>query len=127
MNISQAAKAAKLPTKTVGYYADIGLVSANGRSDAGYRTYGDGELRKLVFVRKAREFGFSIDECRELLGLYQNRHRSSADVKQIASRKLLEIEEKQRQLQSLHDELSYLVLGCRGDDQPECPIINHLS
>ena len=94
MKISAAAKAAGLPVKTVRYYADIGLVSAPLRTAAGYRTYDDRSVLKLVFVRRAREFGFSIDECRELLGLYEDRHRSSADVRRIASARLAEIERK---------------------------------
>jgi len=109
MNISAASKAAGLPVKTVRYYADIGLVEAPSRSDAGYRSYDDAAVRKLVFARRSREFGFSIEECRELLGLYQDQDRTSSEVKRIASRRLQEIEVKQRELQSLHDELSHLV------------------
>ena len=127
MNISQAATVAGLPTKTVRYYGDIGLVEANGRSNAGYRTYSDTEIRKLIFVRRAREFGFSIDECRELLGMYEDHNRSSADVKRIASKRLEEIGQKQKELQLLHDELAHLVKACRGDDRPDCPIINHFA
>lgn len=127
MNISSAAKASGLPVKTVRYYADIGLVDAPSRSDAGYRTYTDAAVRKLTFVRRSREFGFSIEECRELLGLYQDHDRSSGEVKRIASKRLDEIEVKQRELQSLHDELSHLVKSCRGDDRPDCPIIDYLS
>lgn len=127
MNISQAAKAAGLPVKTVRYYADIGLVSPAGRSDAGYRQYDDLALRRLVFVRRARDFGFSIGACRDLLGLYGDENRSSAEVKHLASARLREIEEKQRELQSLHDTLSDLVNRCHGDQRPDCPILNHLS
>ena len=127
MNISSAAKAAGLPVKTVRYYADIGLVVAPSRSDAGYRTYDDASVRKLAFVRRSREFGFSIDECRELLGLYQDRDRTSAEVKRIASNKLQEIEDKQRELQSLHDELEHLIKSCRGDQRPDCPIMDYLG
>lgn len=127
MNISAAAKIAGLPVKTVRYYADIGLVDAPSRSDAGYRSYDDASVRKLAFVRRSREFGFSIEECRELLGLYQDHERSSAEVKRIASKRLTEIEEKQRALQALHDELTHLVSSCRGDNRPECPIIDYLS
>ncbi len=127
MNISEVSNRAQLPTKTVRYYADIDLVAPLGRSEAGYRTYSDIELRKLVFVRRARESGFSIEECRELLGLYENADRNSADVKAIAARKLEEIEAKQRELQMLHDELSYVVHTCNGDDRPNCPIIDYLS
>ncbi|MXY39044.1 MAG: Cu(I)-responsive transcriptional regulator [Rhodospirillaceae bacterium] len=127
MNISAVAEAAGLPVKTVRYYSDIGLVPAPGRSSAGYRSYDDSAVRKLVFVRRAREFGFSVEECRELLDLYQDRHRSSADVKRIATRRLEEIAEKQRELQSLHDELAHLVEACRGDHRPDCPIIEGLE
>ena len=127
MNISAAAKAAGLPVKTVRYYADIGLVQAPSRSDAGYRTYDDASVRKLVFIRRSREFGFSIDECRELLSLYQDQDRTSAEVKKIASNRLEEIEAKQRELQSLHDELAHLVKTCRGDHRPDCPIIDYLG
>ena len=127
MNISTAAKAAGLTVKTVRYYADIGLVQAPSRSNAGYRTYDDASVRKLVFIRRSREFGFSIDECRELLSLYQDQDRTSAEVKKIASNRLEEIEAKQRELQSLHDELAHLVKTCRGDHRPDCPIIDYLG
>ncbi|WP_298260957.1 Cu(I)-responsive transcriptional regulator [uncultured Litoreibacter sp.] len=127
MNISAASKAAGLPVKTVRYYADIGLVQAPSRSDAGYRTYDDASVRKLVFIRRSREFGFTIEECREPLGLYQDQDRTSAEVKRIASKRLEEIEEKQRELQSLHDELAHLVTTCRGDHMPDCPIIDYLG
>ncbi|MEE2944705.1 MAG: Cu(I)-responsive transcriptional regulator [Pseudomonadota bacterium] len=127
MNISSAAKAAGLPVKTVRYYGEIGLVNAPSRSEAGYRTYDDASVRKLAFVRRSRAFGFSIAECRELLSLYQDRNRTSAEVKRIASKKLQDIEEKQRELQSLHDELEHLVKTCRGDQRPDCPIINYLG
>ena len=124
MNIGAAAKAAGLPVKTVRYYADIDLVVPSGRSEAGYRLYTEPELQKLVFARHARAFGFSIDETRELLGLYEDRERSSADVKRIATAKLQEIEAKMRELTALRDELSHLVRACRGDDRPDCPIIS---
>ena len=127
MNISGAALAAGLPTKTVRYYADIGLVTAPSRSEAGYRTYDDAAVRKLTFIRRARAFGFSIEECRELLGLYTDHNRSSADVKQIAKRRLEEIREKQKELQSLCDELTHLVDACNGDHRPDCPIIDYLG
>lgn len=127
MNIGQIAKEAGLPTKTVRYYADIGLVAPSGRTQNGYRDYGAPELKKLVFIRRAREFGFSIPECRDLLGLYEDQDRSSADVKKLAGARLAEIERKQAELQQLHDELSALVTACRGDDRPDCPIIEYLG
>ena len=85
MNISAASKASGLTVKTVRYYADIGLVEAPSRSEAGYRTYDDVAVRKLVFVRRSRAFGFSIEKCRELLDLYQDQDRTSSEVKRIAN------------------------------------------
>ena len=125
MNISAASKASGLTVKTVRYYADIGLVEAPSRSEAGYRTYDDVAVRKLVFVRRSRAFGFSIEKCRELL--YQDQDRTSSEVKRIALKRLEEIEDKQRELQSLHDELAHLVKSCRGDNMPNCPIIDYLG
>tara|TARA_B110000027_G_scaffold6405_1_gene5826 strand:+ start:100 stop:483 length:384 start_codon:yes stop_codon:yes gene_type:complete len=127
MNISAASKASGLTVKTVRYYADIGLVEAPSRSEAGYRTYDDVAVRKLVFVRRSRAFGFSIEKCRELLDLYQDQDRTSSEVKRIALKRLEEIENKQRELQSLHDELAHLVKSCRGDNMPNCPIIDYLG
>ena len=124
MNIGAAARAADLPVKTVRYYADIGLVTPSGRSDSGYRQYTDSELAKLIFARRTRAFGFSIEETRELLSLYEDRNRSSADVKAIATGKLSEIEQKMAELQALHGQLSHLVGACHGDDRPDCPIID---
>ncbi len=127
MNISAASKATGLPVKTVRYYADINLVEAHSRSASGYRTYNDIAVRKLVFVRRSREFGFSIEECRELLGLYQDQYRTIAEVKRIAAKHLEEIEVKQQELQSLHDALAHQVKSCRGDHHPDCPIIDYLG
>lgn len=127
MNIGAASKASGLPTKTVRYYADIGLVEPPSRTGAGYRSYDESAVRKLAFVRRAREFGFSIDECRGLLALYEDSNRSSADVKRIAEVRLEEIERKQRELQCLHDELEHLVAACAGDSRPDCPIIDRLA
>ena len=127
LNIGDAAKAAGLPTKTVRYYADEKLVLPSGRSDGGYRLYGEMEVGKLVFVRRARAFGFSIDECRELLSLYEDKNRPSAEVKRIAQKRLAEIEGKLRDLRKLHDELSHLVEACRGDHRPDCPILKDFA
>lgn len=127
MNISEAAKASGLPVKTVRYYADIGLVEAASRSQAGYRIYNDAAVRRLSFIRRARTFDFSVAECRELLDLYQDQGRTSAEVKKIASKRLEEIQIKQRELQALHDDLAHLVKACRGDERPDCPIIDFLG
>ncbi|WP_018998470.1 Cu(I)-responsive transcriptional regulator [Hirschia maritima] len=127
MNISKVAKIAQLPTKTVRYYSEIGLVAASGRTEAGYRDYSEQDARKLCFVRRAREFGFSIEECRSLLSLYEDRERSSSEVKALAQTRLDEIEQKQRELQSLHTAISHLIKNCSGDHRPDCPIIDYLE
>ncbi len=126
MNISKAARSAGLPVKTVRYYANIGLVTPGTRNQAGYRQYDEDTVGRLAFVRRCRRFGFSIDECRELLELLEDNTRSSADVKQIAIKRLDEIEQRQKELQLLHDQLSSLVGSCRGDRKPDCAIINAL-
>ena len=127
MKISDAALKVGLPVKTIRYYSDIGLVTPTGRSAAGYRDYDHSALKKLVFIRRAREFGFSIDECRDLLDLYEDQNRSSADVKHLASLRLRDIEQKQKELQLLRDELSHLVQSCKGDGRPDCPILSNFA
>lgn len=127
LSIGEAAAACGLPKKTVRYYADIGLVTPAARSSNGYRVYSPAEISQLIFVRRARAFGFSVDECRELLGLYCDEGRASADVKRVAERRLEELRAKMRELEALQTELAELVDACRGDGGPDCPIIEALS
>ncbi len=124
LTIGKVSTMAGLPTKTVRYYADIGLVVPRGRSDSGYREYGHEELQKLRFVRSARSFGFSVDACRELLSLYEDNGRASREVKDIALQRLQEIEQKMQELKSLHRELSRVAQLCPGDDAADCPILS---
>lgn len=126
MNIGEIAEQCGLPAKTIRYYEDIGLVTP-ARNANGYRTFGTVDLHKLAFLRRARSLGFSIDQCRELLDLYDDRKRSSADVKRLAALHLQEIETKIAELQGMHVTLADLVERCRGDDRPDCPILNELS
>lgn len=125
--IGQAAKTADLPVKTVRYYDEIGLITASDVSPKGYRLYSEEAIRKLVFVRHARAFGFNIDVCRELLDLYENPQRSSKEVKEIATERLREIRHKMRELKQLHDALAQLAASCHGDERPHCPIIDYLA
>lgn len=126
MNISDAANECGLPAKTIRYYEDIGLVNP-GRLSNGYRDYGEDDLHKLRFLQRARGLGFSVEDCRGLLSLYEDRNRASADVKAIAKTHLAEIQRKITELQSLQTTLSELVHACHGDDRPNCPIINDLA
>jgi len=127
MNVGEAAERSGLPVKTVRYYANIGLVEPLGRSQAGYRIYGDEEVSKLIFIRRARSFDFSVRECRELLDLYGDKSRSSKDVKRIALKRLSEIDEKLTELQKLRDELARVANECHGDNRPDCPILDSFS
>ncbi len=126
MNISKAAKHCGLPVKTIRHYEDIGLVPTDRRPN-GYRDYDDSHVHKLKFVQRARSLGFSIDECRSLLSLYEDRHRASSDVKAIAEAKMVQIDQKLAELKGLRDTLSTLVAACHGDERPDCPILNDLA
>ncbi len=126
MNIGAAARASGLPAKTIRFYEEIGLVAADRRPN-GFRDYDDQAVRKLRFVQRARSLGFSIDDCRSLLSLYEDRDRSSADVKALATERLAEIEAKLQELHLLRAELTHLVAACHGDARPDCPIIDELA
>ncbi|MCL4139412.1 UNVERIFIED_CONTAM: hypothetical protein GTU68_024210 [Idotea baltica] len=127
MKIGDAAKQSNLPVKTVRYYADIGLVSPLGRGENGYRDYDAVSIRKLQFVSRSRALGFGIPECRELLSLYEDRTRASADVKRIAQARLQELDAKLAEMHLLRDELSLLASSCQGNERPDCPIIDSLA
>ena len=127
MNIGKVAKLSELTVKAVRYYDNIGLVKPFQKTTTGYREYNENDALKLKFVGNARKFNFSIDECRELLSLYENESRPSKDVKKLTLEKISQIDKKLQQLQNLKDELSYLANNCHGDDRPNCPILNALS
>ncbi len=126
MNISDAAEQTGLSAKAIRYYEDIKLVVADRRAN-GYRDYADSHLQRLTFLKRARSFGFSVEDCRELLRLYQDDHRDSADVKRLALERLADLEEKAREIKRLRKTLTELVEACAGDDGPDCPIISKLA
>jgi MerR family transcriptional regulator, copper efflux regulator len=127
MNIGQASDQSGIPAKTIRYYESIGLIRPADRTTGNYRDYDDSAVHVLQFLKRARAFGFSIDECRELLSLYQDRGRSSADVKAIAERRIDEIDRKVRELLALRGTLGQLIERCHGDDRPDCPILDDLA
>ena len=127
MKISQAASAAGLTIKTVRYYANIGLVTPEINPVTGYRNYNKSDVAKLQFVGTARKFDFSVEDCRELLNLYEDKKRSSREVKNVALKKIKHIENRLSELQSLRNELLSLADACDGDDRPNCPILERLS
>ena len=127
MKIGAAAKLSGMSAKTIRYYEDIGLILSAGRNPSGYRDYGDRDVHTLQFLNRARSLGFSVKECRELLSLYQDRGRASADVKAIAQTHVDEISRKITELKGMHETLSALMDKCQGDDRPDCPILTGLA
>jgi MerR family copper efflux transcriptional regulator len=126
MNIGEASDRSGLPSKTIRYYEEIGLIRAD-RGDNGYRDYGIKDVHKLRFLQRSRGLGFSVEECRQLLALYEDKSRASADVREIASTKLTEIDRKIRELTELKHTLEHLVHACHGNDRPDCPILEELA
>jgi Cu(I)-responsive transcriptional regulator len=126
MNIGEVAERSGIPPKTIRYYEDIGLVRPQ-RSGNGYRAFRETDLHKLAFLGRARALGFSIEDCRNLLGLYEDENRESAQVKAVAEEHLTAIDEKIAQLQTMRETLSHLVKSCHGDACPNCPILSDLA
>lgn len=126
MNIGQVSEKSGIAPKTIRYYEDIGLIKP-ARSANGYRDFAPQDLHKLAFLGRARALGFSIEDCRILLGLYEDETRESAQVKSIAKEHLDAIDSKIAQLQDMRATLSHLVAACAGDDRPDCPILSDLS
>ena len=127
LNIGKAAKLSNLTVKTVRYYADIGLVSPVKNNNTGYRDFSEDDVARLQFVSKARKFNFSIQECEELLSLYSDKNRSSREVKALTLEKISEINVKLLELKDLKKQLSFLADNCKGNDRPDCPILDALS
>ncbi len=126
MNIGDVAERSGLPAKTIRYYEDIGFIRP-ARSANGYRQFADKGLHKLAFIGRARSLGFTIEDCRTLLALYEDRGRASADVKQVARENLTDIDAKIAGLQEMRSTLAHLVECCAGDDRPDCPILDSLG
>ena len=127
LNIGKAAKLSNLTVKTVRYYADIGLVSPVKNNNTRYRDFSEDDVARLQFISKARKFNFSIQECEELLSLYSDKNRSSREVKALTLEKISEINVKLLELKDLKKQLSFLAENCKGNDRPDCPILDALS
>ena len=126
MNIGAAAKASGLPPKTIRYYEEIGLIEPD-RDPNGYRAFADRDLHVLAFIGRARGLGFSIEDVRALLSLWQDRDRASADVHRLAQTHLAEIDAKMAELRQMRDTLAGLMHRCAHDDHPDCPILEGLA
>lgn len=127
MNIGEAAKASGVSAKMIRYYESVGLVPPASRTDSGYRAYGDADVHMLRFIRRARDLGFSVAEIHDLLGLWRDRSRKSADVKRVAQQHVFDLQRRIDELRQMSDTLQTLVSCCAGNDRPECPILADLA
>ena len=127
MNIGQASQASGVSTKMIRYYEQIGLIPKAERRDAGYRDYSPSDVHMLRFIRRARDLGFAVAEINDLLGLWRDKSRQSADVKRIAKAQIERLQERARNLEAMAATLGTLVACCSGDDRPDCPILADLE
>lgn len=127
MNIGQAAEASGVSAKMIRYYEQTGLIPAAARRESGYRDYDDKDVHRLRFIRSARDLGFTVDQIAELLALWSDRDRASADVKAIALEHVAELKAKKAEIERIIGTLEALAATCHGDDRPDCPIITGLA
>ncbi len=127
MNIGQASTASGVSAKMIRYYEEIGLVRPASRTAANYRTYGDEEVHRLRFIRRARSLGFSLEETERLLELWDDKSRASAEVKKVALHHIAELEEKIAGMKAMVATLTELADCCHGDQRPNCPILADLA
>lgn len=126
-NIGLASKSSGVSVKMIRHYEAIGLLKKVARTPANYRLYGDADVHTLRFIKRARALGFSIDDIRELLSLWQNRSRSSAAVKRIAAGHMDDLKRRIAEMQAMVSTLGHLMHNCHGDGRPDCPILEDLA
>nr|WP_225782071.1 Cu(I)-responsive transcriptional regulator [Xenophilus sp. Marseille-Q4582] len=126
-SIGTAARRSGVSARMVRHYEGLGLLPPVARTDGGYRQYSEADIHTLRFIKRARDLGFAMEDIAELVGLWHNRRRSSARVRQIAQKHLTELETRIAALQSMQQTLSHLVQCCHGDTRPECPILDDLA
>ena len=127
MTIGEAAKASGVSAKMIRYYEATGLIAKASRSDAGYRHYSETDVHTLRFIRRARDLGFTMEGIAELLALWRDRSRRSADVKRVALAHVDALKHKIAALDAMAATLSHLAAHCHGDDRPHCPILADLA
>lgn len=125
--IGQAARRAGISARMVRHYESLGLLAPVARTDSGYRQYAEAEVHALRFIGRARTLGFSMEEIRELLGLWQDKGRASAHVKRIAQAHIDDLGERIAAMQAMQRTLQTLVSCCQGNDRPDCPILDDLA
>jgi MerR family copper efflux transcriptional regulator len=127
MNIGQAASNTCVSAKMIRYYESIDLIKPSNRTDAGYRTYSENDLHTLRFIKRARKLGFSLEQIRDLLSLWQDADRASGDVKNIALAHVADLDKRIVELTEMRDTLHQLAQACTGDHRPNCPILHGLA
>ncbi|OTG80348.1 Cu(I)-responsive transcriptional regulator [Acinetobacter sp. ANC 4648] len=127
MNIGQVSKQSGISSKMIRYYEEIGLIDVAKRSDAGYRIYTEQDLKTLNFIKHARDLGFSSEQMKELISLWKNTGRTSAEVKQLASKHIEALNQKIKTLQEMVDTLQDSVVSCSGDSSSNCTILKHIE
>ena len=127
MNIGRAAKISGVSPKMIRYYEQTGLIPKAARQDSGYRDYDDADVHRLRFIRRARDLGFTVEQIGELLGLWSDRSRASADVKAFALEHIERLKEKMAEIEAMVRTLETLANHCHGDDRPDCPILRDLE
>jgi Cu(I)-responsive transcriptional regulator len=127
MNIGEAAALAGVSSKAIRYYESVGLIQRAQRAENGYRDFSDQDVHMLRFINRARSLGFSVAEVGDLVELYSDRRRASADVREVAAGAIARIEAKIDELEGMRATLRHLVRKCHGDDRPDCPILDDLA
>ena len=127
VNIGAAAQASGVSAKMLRHYESLGLLGAVARTDAGYRQYTPADVHTLRFIKRARDLGFSMAEIAELVSLWHDRQRASADVKRLAQAHVVELEKRIAALQDMRHTLQNLLQHCHGDERPDCPILDQLA
>ncbi len=127
MNIGELASRANVRPKTIRYYEEIGLLPEAERGSNGYRSFATRDVNRLVFLRRARAFGFTLDECRALLDLLNDPDRKSADVKSLTRNHLDDLDKQLKELRALRKQLGELADACAGDEGADCAILDALS
>jgi MerR family copper efflux transcriptional regulator len=127
VTIGQAAVSSGVPSKTIRFYEQLGLLKPAERLANGYRAYDESNVQTLRFIRRARDLGFSLPEIDKLLALYRNRRRASEDVKRLALAHIADVDQKIAELTRIRDTLAELARHCHGDQRPDCPILQELE
>ncbi len=127
MNIGEASTASGVSAKMIRYYEEIGLIAPKGRTQSNYRIYGEDEVHVLRFIKRARSLGFSLEETETLLKLWQDKSRTSASVKDIATTHINDLERRIAEMESMVKTLKHLSHCCGGNNRPDCPILDDLA